>query len=491
MISMKRRQFIRGLLVALSSILLPVRTVYGFAKKKAAEWVNDIHSRLNRTRVLAVETPRTATEVQNIVKNAKAISVCGSRHAMGAQQFGTDTLLIDVREMNKIESFDPDKGLVKVQAGIEWPELIDGLLKRQKGKAKQWGIFQKQTGADKLTIAGALAANAHGRQLNNRAIVADVEEFELVNAKGDVVTCGRKKNSELFGLAIGGYGLFGVITSVTLRLSPRQKVRRVVEITTVDKVPTLFKQRIKAGFTYGDFQFGTDEKSQDFLRKGVFSCYIPVKNDVAVPDKQKKLSNEDWGELISLAHFDKKAAFDKYASYYKSTSGQVYWSDTHQLSTYLEDYHLALDKKVGSAGSEMISELYVPRNQLSGFLKDAAEYCRKNKVNVIYGTVRLIKKDTDCFLTWAKKDYACIIFNLHVTHTAEGLKHSTAAFRRLIDLARKRGGSYFLTYHKWATKEQVEECYPNMKQFLELKLKYDPSERFQSDWYRHYKRMFL
>jgi hypothetical protein len=36
----------------------------------------------------------------------------------------------------------------------------------------------------------------------------------------------------------------------------------------------------------------------------------------------------------------------------------------------------------------------------------------------------------------------------------------------------------------------VLACYPNFKEFLSLKMKYDPQERFQSDWYTHYKKMF-
>ena len=65
-----------------------------------------------------------------------------------------------------------------------------------------------------------------------------------------------------------------------------------------------------------------------------------------------------------------------------------------------------------------------------------------------------------------------------------------ADFRRLIDLAITRGGSYYLTYHHWATREQVEACYPEMREFLRRKRLYDPEERFQSEWYRFYRRMF-
>jgi FAD/FMN-containing dehydrogenase len=79
---------------------------------------------------------------------------------------------------------------------------------------------------------------------------------------------------------------------------------------------------------------------------------------------------------------------------------------------------------------------------------------------------------------------------LHVTHDATGLEHAATAFRSLIDLGIKRGGSYYLTYHRFATKEQVEACYPQFRKFLEFKLQYDPSELFQSDWYSHYRRLF-
>jgi hypothetical protein len=62
--------------------------------------------------------------------------------------------------------------------------------------------------------------------------------------------------------------------------------------------------------------------------------------------------------------------------------------------------------------------------------------------------------------------------------------------RRLIDRAVALGGSYFLTYHRWAERAQVEACYPQMAEFLRLKKRHDPGETFQSDWYRHYMRMF-
>ena len=137
---------------------------------------------------------------------------------MGAQQFGTGSVLVDTTRLNRVLSFDPKEGIVEVEAGIQWPELIEYLLTVQKGRSHQWGIVQKQTGADRLSIGGAVAANVHGRGLRLKPIIADVESLVLVDRYGNLRTCSRRENAELFRLVIGGYGLFGIVSSVTLRL---------------------------------------------------------------------------------------------------------------------------------------------------------------------------------------------------------------------------------------------------------------------------------
>src|SRR5882762_6912958 len=320
-----RREFIAGSVALLSASSASSRP------EPEPIPVNDIHSQLNSTRVLGISQPRSLEDVQSIVRTArkdrKVISVAGGRHAMGGQQFCTDTLLIDTRQLNRVLNLDRKRGIIEVEAGIEWPDLIDGYLTLQKGEGQTWGIAQKQTGADRLTMAGTIAANAHGRGLKMKPIVSDVESFVLVDATGTAHICSRTENPELFRLVHGGYGLFGVVTSVRLRLVPRKKVERVVEIRTVEGLIAAFEKRIADGFQYGDFQFSIEHASEDFLHQGVFSCYRPVPMDTPIPAAQKQLTDENWRQLLYLAHTDGKQAFNRYADYYLSTNGQVYWSD--------------------------------------------------------------------------------------------------------------------------------------------------------------------
>src|SRR2546427_7954416 len=106
---------------------------------------------------------------------------------------------------------------------MQGPKPRAGLAAARRGRAKQWDFAQKQTGTDRLTMGGCLSANVHGRGITLPPFVGDVESFKLLDAEGDLKTCSRTENPELFSLAIGGYGLFWVIFFGAPRLpAPRQ-----------------------------------------------------------------------------------------------------------------------------------------------------------------------------------------------------------------------------------------------------------------------------
>lgn len=453
--------------------------------------VNDVHSRLNSTRVRGVVCPRDGDELRELIREligrGESMATCGGRHAMGGQQFATDRVLVDMRGMKRMLGFDAERGLAEFEAGAMWPEVIEGIHRAQAGGVF-WGIRQKQTGADLMTLGGSLSANGHGRGLQMGPMVNDVESLEVVVGTGEMVKCSRTENSELFSLVIGGYGLFGVICRVTLRLSPRQKLRRVVDVLDVDDALNAVYRRVASGCVYGDFQYAIDPMDDSFLRRGVFACYAPAPPNAAEPDAAADLSQNDWGRLFGLAHSDKRKAFSLYAEHYLGTHGRTYWSDTMQLSTYISSY----DQFVADAAvhSLVIGELYVPPEALAEFLGESRRILREEGSEDIYGTIRAIQPDRETFLAWAKREYACVIFNLRTAHTAEGMGKTGRTFVRLQGAAIRLGGSFFLTYHRHTPREQVEAAYPQFERFLKLKREYDPQELFVSDWYRHYAAMF-
>jgi len=162
-------------------------------------------------------------------------------------------------------------------------------------------------------------------------------------------------------------------------------------------------------------------------------------------------------------------------------------SDTHQLNLHLEDYHGPLDRRLGACvrGREMITELYVPRDRLVALMDAVRADFRAHETNCIYGTIRLIDADTESALRWARSSWACVIFNLQVDHRPEDIELASHAFRRLIARALDQSGSYFLTYCRFASSDQLRAAHPGIGEFLNAKARLDPEGRFQSECYRH------
>src|SRR4051812_38631289 len=204
------------------------------AGRAAGFWVNDVHSALNQTRVLEVVAPENEEEIavaiQSAAREERSICASGSRHSMGGQQFARGEMLLDLRLLRRAIALDRHRGVIEVEAGIEWPELMQACHALQPRDPAPWTIRQKQTGADRFTLGGSLSSNIHGRGLAMKPIAADIEAFTLIDSTGKPVRCSRTSHAKLFRLALGGYGLFGVITRIELRLRRRRKLRRLVKL---------------------------------------------------------------------------------------------------------------------------------------------------------------------------------------------------------------------------------------------------------------------
>ncbi len=398
-----------------------------------------------------------------------------------------------MNSFHRVLNLDTERGLVTVKSGIQWPELVAELHRHQAESPSgdggaPWVIREKQTGVDTVSIGGSLASNVHGRGLGFPPFVHDIESFDLLDANGCVRHCSRCQNHELFSVAIGGYGLFGIVTRVTLRLVRRFKVRRQVERVVVRDVLDRYQQRREAGFVFGDCQYSVDLTGDAVDHPGIMPCYEPVDDDTPVTENPIALTGEQWAELYRLVRTDKRRAFDVYSEHYHRTDGQVYWSDTHQLAGAFAGHKAAVDPK---RGTEMITEVYLSHDNVMPCLAAIHADLSARKTDLSYGTIRFIEADDETFLPWARERSVCIVCNIHVQHTSTGISQAQSDCRAILDRVCEYGGSFYLTYHKWATPRHIRASYPQIGEFYQLKRHYDPDERFQSDWYRHYAPHFV
>ncbi|MDR3763953.1 MAG: FAD-binding oxidoreductase [Acidobacteriota bacterium] len=120
--------------------------------------------------------------------------------------------LLDARPLDRILHFDAENGSIVCEAGVSLGEILLAAVPR--------GWFLPVTPGTKIvTLAGAIANDVHGKNHHvGGTIGCHVEQFELVRSDGQILTCSRQENKELFAATIGGLGLTGIILWAELKL---------------------------------------------------------------------------------------------------------------------------------------------------------------------------------------------------------------------------------------------------------------------------------
>lgn len=114
----------------------------------------------------------------------------------------------DFSRLDRVLRIDTSRALVEIQAGATW-KSVAARLRPDDAQAQE-------VRTTRPTVGESIDWNAAGP--DGRPAVAHVESLTLVAPDGQLRRVSRITNPELFALAVGGQGLFGVLYSVTLRL---------------------------------------------------------------------------------------------------------------------------------------------------------------------------------------------------------------------------------------------------------------------------------
>ncbi|MSR60952.1 MAG: FAD-binding oxidoreductase [Planctomycetes bacterium] len=177
------------------------------------------------TRVLC---PRSVMELRASFAEARAsgtpLTLRGAGNSYGDASTGSQGFVIDCTRFNRILAFDAATGIAELEPGVTLRELWRHTL-------PQGWWPRVVSGTSFTTIGGIAAANIHGK--NNFAVgtVGDaILEFDLLDAQGNLHTCSRERESELFHAAIGAFGLLGAFTRI--RLQTKHVYSGELEVTT-------------------------------------------------------------------------------------------------------------------------------------------------------------------------------------------------------------------------------------------------------------------
>jgi FAD/FMN-containing dehydrogenase len=371
-----------------------------------------------------------------------------------------------------------------VESGATWDEV-------QRAIAPHGLAIKVMQSSNIFTVGGTLSANAHGRDLDVTQVVEVVQRFHLLLADGRIALVSRDSSPELFSLVIGGYGMYGVILDVTLRVARDELYEQQATALDYAAFPAYFAEHIQTdtGIVLMLARPSIDPDPASFLREIVV---VTWRRAGAGQTGSFHLTEEAhvWRDRFFLGlsrRFDWAKAL-RWTLQKKIELG----AGEHRVVSRnnamrpplapleLLQYHSGHD-------TDIIQEYYVPVESFVAFMDRFREILVAGEMNVLSSTVRYVSPNATPTLAYAPRRPAFAIIQMsNVGLSDEAQAHAGAVTRQLVDAALQFGGTYYLTYQLYPTADQLHRAYPNARRAFERKRFYDPGELFSSQFYEKY-----
>lgn len=467
--------------------------------------LNDV-SGMSETDVQRIFYPQTIEDVVQIVERYPKISIRGTSHSMGGHSLVKDGVVIDLKYLNHY-SVNENMDTVTVGAGCTWSDLIPRLRHKSPAILQSYATF---------SVGGSLSVNAHGIT-SDECMATSVESFRIVrcNELGKVLVEQCKPGDELFGAVLGGYGLFGVLVEVTLKLvdntaltldtyssvkvtpdSPLESSEfvRIWDVCRQD--PTveikLARLNILTLKTASVYVFRKDEKALATVSnlpcapnglspvgRLLYKWAMPLLKDV------RYYLEETNGKALDMPPHN-----------FETTRNEVLYESATPLSKLYTPFLVGND-------SFVLQEFFVPYGEFHEWIvrarpifqevdkcqREGNDKIKPQTLALLNTTIRFVNRDkVTQGLTYCRHPQGVFAFVMYFrirrdpsVETYLGQVHN-----RLAEISTNLGGSFYLPYRKCYSLSLMQRAFPDLSETVRMKEKYDPRGRFANEWFTKY-----
>jgi decaprenylphospho-beta-D-ribofuranose 2-oxidase len=375
-------------------------------------------------------------------------------------------------KLDKMISFDRDSGILECEAGVSLEDIIRTFVPK--------GWFPSICPGTKfITIGGAIANDIHGKAHHvDGSFVNCVISFTILLSDGSVVTASRSEHSDLFWANFGGMGLLGIILTARIQLRKIETTyfkQKSMVIKNLDHLLAALEEH-EQGYNYSLAWIDPLAKGAK-LGSGVFTVGnqatlrdLPPKykgNPLALhPDK--KLSLPFYLPDFALNDFTSRI-LNRIMAYMLSHPGEI---------VHYEKYFFPLDmingwnKGYGKRGFIQY-QFVVPKEQGRLHLRQILESIANSGCTPFLNVFKTLGKEQG-ILSFPFEGYTLAID----FPVSERLKKFIPTLDRQVLEA---GGRIYLGKDAFLDKETFYKMYPQVKEWLQIKTKYDPNNIFTSD----------
>ncbi|GAA4216166.1 FAD/FMN-containing dehydrogenase [Sagittula marina] len=390
-------------------------------------------------------------------KDGRALNVGAARHSMGGQAIPRNGTAMTFD--NGYVELDSASKTYRAHAGARWSQVISAV------DPDGFSPAVMQSNHD-FGVAATFSVNAHGWPVPYGPMGATVRALRMVLPSGDLVTCSPSQNADLFNLAMGGYGLIGVIVDLEVDMVPNSRlVPRfdVIEATDfADALDAVVKDP-DVTMAYGRLNVEREE----FFTKALLVSYRETQDQTDLPPA----SGSGWMSHIASRIYRAQLGNEtmKTFRWWNETSlGPALGGHDVTRNSLINEPVVTLDDR-NPDRTDILHEYFVGLDRFGEFLTACRDVIPASYQEFLNVTLRYVAQDDQSVLSYAKVPRIAAVMSFSQEMTARAEADMARMTRELIDRISSIGGAYYLPYRPHATVAQLSQTYERAAEFSRAK----------------------
>jgi FAD/FMN-containing dehydrogenase len=398
-----------------------------------------------------------------------------ARHSMGGQSLVKNGLALTLDQ----EWIEPDiaNSTYRCGAGTRWSTVIATL--------DAIGFSPKvMQSNNNFGIASTYSVNAHGWPVAFSGGGTTVRWLKMMLASGELITCSRTENTELFALAMGGYGLFGIITEVEVEMVPNSRLVPRFETMPAVDFGKAFVEAIRNDtsiqMAYGRMTIAID----GFFSEALMITYRPTADQEALP----AATGSGFISKISRDIFRQQLHSDRWKNLrwgIEARLNPIISGGETTRNSLINEPVVTLDDKDPSR-TDILHEYFIDADKWPEFISACQDVIPSSFQELLNVTLRFVDTDKDSVLAYATSPRIAAVLLFSQEKSVRGEADMARMTHELIERVLAIGGTYYLPYRPHATIDQFKLGYRRAFEFAAAKRKFDPNLTFQNGFWSNY-----
>lgn len=419
-------------------------------------------------------TNRLRALLAEAVDNDRPFAASTARHSMGGHSLPEQGLALTLSQ--KWIEPDTTAKTYRVTAGTRWSTVIDELDKIGFSPA----VMQSN---NDFGVASTFSVNAHGWPVPFGPMGSTVRSLRLMQLDGNVLKCSRETNSDLFALAMGGYGLVGLITDLELDMVPNTLLTPTYTHLDGADLGKSFAEALAKDpsiqMAYGRLDVSLDR----FFEDGLLITYRPSAEQKELPPA----TGSGIVSQLSAGIFRAQLGSDdaKHVRWWTETTvGPRLVGDSTRNSLMNEPVVTLADGDDGR--TDILHEYFVPPERFHEFVAHCQQVIPASYQQLMNITVRYVKADTESVLSYAPSPRIASVMLFSQEKSVRAELDMARMTHLLIERVLSIGGTYYLPYRPHATLDQFKRAYPKAAEFAAKKRELDKGLTFRNRFWDNY-----